>query len=144
VKWPYRVAKTHRMPYLYRSFLQKSPIFSGSFAEIHLQLKASYGSSPPCTTAPTSSGCRTSVCVCACMHVCVCARTRVGVYECVCVQQLYLSTYIICVPHACVCVSVCVCVCVCACVCVHVSVCVRVCAAALPQALSLFARHMPA
>ena len=28
------VAKTHMMLYLYRSFPQKSPIFSGSFAEI--------------------------------------------------------------------------------------------------------------
>jgi len=27
----YRVAKTHRIPYLYRSFSAKSPIFSGSF-----------------------------------------------------------------------------------------------------------------
>ena len=45
----YRVAKTHKMPYLYRSFAQKSPITIGSFAKNYLQLITSYVSSPPCS-----------------------------------------------------------------------------------------------
>ena len=44
----YRVATIHEMPYVYRSFPQKSPIISGSLAERDLQLKASCAFSPPC------------------------------------------------------------------------------------------------
>jgi len=40
----------HRMPHLYGSYSVKSPTIDGSFAERDLQLKASYASSPPCTS----------------------------------------------------------------------------------------------
>jgi len=44
----YRVAKTHRMLHLHRSFSAKSSLISGSFAQRDLQLNASCASSPPC------------------------------------------------------------------------------------------------
>ena len=44
-----RVAKTHRMPYVHRSFSAKEPIISGSLAKNDLQLKASYGFLPLCS-----------------------------------------------------------------------------------------------
>ena len=46
----YRVAKTYRMHYLYRSISRKkSPVISGSLAKNDLQVKACYESWLPCT-----------------------------------------------------------------------------------------------
>jgi len=42
------MGKTHKIPYRYRSFSQKSPINRGVFPKTDLQLKASYGVSPIC------------------------------------------------------------------------------------------------
>jgi len=45
-----RVAKIHKCRIFTGQFPPNSPIIGGSFAKIYLQLKAPYGSSPPCVT----------------------------------------------------------------------------------------------
>jgi len=67
----YRMAQTHSMPYLYRSFLQKSPILNGSCAERDLQLKASYEPSPLCLRLCLNIG--------GCVRMCMCVYACVGV-----------------------------------------------------------------
>jgi len=56
-KLVYRVMKIHRMPYLTAHFPHKSPMISGSFAENDLQLKVSYGASPPCMMIQSNFSC---------------------------------------------------------------------------------------
>jgi len=54
--WIYNTERRRRVGCLILIFIghfpQKSPVISGSFAKNYLQLKASYGSSPPCTQEP--------------------------------------------------------------------------------------------
>ena len=59
----YRVVKIHRMPYLTGHFPQKSLMIRGSFAENDLQLKVSYGASPPCRTIGCSVQSNLSCCL---------------------------------------------------------------------------------
>ena len=93
-------------------FLQKSPIISGSFAKKDLQLKASYGSSPPCITQFLNPKrfyymyvmySTLLLCVCVCEWVCVCVWER----ERVCIRWRALPLIS---GKSCRSVTLCVCV----------------------------------
>jgi len=67
-------------------FPQKSPTITGSFATNDLQLRAFYGSSPPCNLFMCLYVCvRVDMYVCACtfVHVCACVRVCECVFLCV-------------------------------------------------------------
>ena len=90
----YRVAKTHKMPYLYRSFSAKEPYNDWLYC-IHVTLSHTPTPLPACTNRHVQVHVYTHIhkYTCGCVHI-QCANIHVNMYTCICMNTHYILEHI--------------------------------------------------